>query len=71
MMGKIVFMLSLTVFMYNAYGDESSSLSQEAKDACSDKEEGDICSFTNSEDITINGACHLTENKSNITCKAN
>jgi|GEM_PF-6150660 len=40
-----------------AKAQSSNALPQAAKDACSDKDAGDVCSFVNNAGDSINGSC--------------
>ncbi len=63
---KALFCLSLFAFVTQAYCDNSPS--QEAMNACTDKEDGDACEFTNKEGTLLGGFCRINTSSQGKLC---
>jgi hypothetical protein len=50
--------LMLAVYLPAAHADKSEEATESASIACTDKDDGDACEFTNSSGESANGACH-------------
>jgi hypothetical protein len=45
---------------------------QNTIDACSDKDQGDVCSFTNDQGVSVDGSCqYISNDESDLVCQAN
>lgn len=54
---KLILTVTLFSLSFSAYSQSAVDLNQTMMQACSDSEEGDLCSFTNDKGESINGQC--------------
>jgi hypothetical protein len=65
---KLIMLCSVFLMSSQSYGAPA----QNTIDACADKDQGDVCSFTNDLGNDINGACqYISNDESALVCQAN
>lgn len=63
-------MLKIAVTLISLLSLSTIALADTTKDACADKQQGDLCSYTDEKDNDFNGSCQLDANKT-LVCQAN